>query len=564
MKCRGDPAIAAAAAAIGVLCVASAVLLGLVDGATEGEEPTTQLLNGFTAAHAAGAPAPFQPVLYAPSGAFALGFLRVGAGSLDLAVVHLPSSFPVWRATPARLGDWSRPATLTFDGGLELTGHNGGMLWQTLGAVGDVVVLLNSSNLVVRRFEKTLPEWESFRHPSDTLVLGQNFTASSPPLVSANRRFALRLGKAYMALHMEFYGGQTAPAYWRHTALMAQPENATEPPVYGSLDARGFFGLYLEGGGQSVDVLSFDTFAQNLTAAFRRMTLDDDGNLRAYYWASGSKAWASDYRAISERCDLPTPCGAYGLCVPRKAECQCLDNSTSTAGAAPSCHAEETADLCAGNQLGLGFDVVRRKRVSVAYKEELPFETNRTAEECEAVCAGNCSCWGAVHSGASGYCYLIDFPVETLVYEADDRKVGYFKVKKPPARPGDALASAVLSLVLVGLAAAGACIGGTSGYCYLIDFPVETLVYEADDRKVGYFKVRKPPARPGVSLSSGVAAATTALSLVLVGLAAAGACIGYQIWERRKRGRAGMEQELVPVPYKDLKSMDSSNNSFGA
>jgi hypothetical protein len=500
MRCRGDPAIAASAA-IGVLCVASAVLLDLVDGATEGEEPTTQLLNGFTAAHAAGAPAPFQPVLYAPSGAFALGFLRVGAGSLDLAVVHLPSSFPVWRATPARLGDWSRPATFTFDGGLELTGHDGGVLWQTLGAAGDVVVLLNSSNLVVRRYEKTQPEWESFRHPSDTLVLGQNFTASSPPLVSANRRFALRLGKAYMALHMEFYGGQTAPAYWRHTALMAQPENATEPPVYGSLDARGFFGLYLEGGGQRVDVLSFDTFAQNLTAAFRRMTLDDDGNLRAYYWAGGSKAWASDYRAIAERCDLPTPCGAYGLCVPRKAECQCLDNSTSTA--APSCHAEETADLCAGNQLGLGFHVVRRKRVSVAYKEELPFETNRTAEECEAACAGNCSCWAAVHSGASGYCYLIDFPVETLVYEADDRKVGYFKV-------------------------------------------------------------RKPPARPGVSLSPGVAAATAALSLVLVGLAAAGACIGYQIRERRKQGRAGMEQELVPVPYKDLKSMDSSNNSFGA
>ena len=56
-----------------------------------------------------------------------------------------------------------------------------------------------------------LPEWESFRHPSDTLVLGQNFTSSSPPLVSANRRFALRLGKSYMALHMEFYGVGTTP-----------------------------------------------------------------------------------------------------------------------------------------------------------------------------------------------------------------------------------------------------------------------------------------------------------------------------------------------------------------
>lgn len=406
MRCRGDPAIAASAA-IGVLCVASAVLLDLVDGATEGEEPTTQLLNGFTAAHAAGAPAPFQPVLYAPSGAFALGFLRVGAGSLDLAVVHLPSSFPVWRATPARLGDWSRPATFTFDGGLELTGHDGGVLWQTLGAAGDVVVLLNSSNLVVRRYEKTQPEWESFRHPSDTLVLGQNFTASSPPLVSANRRFALQLGRTYMAMHMQFDAGQaqaaTAPVYWKHTALEAHLENATAPPVYGRLDALGFFGLYLDGGGggQRVDVLSFDTFALNLTGVFRRMTLDDDGNLRAYYWAGGSKAWASDYRAIAERCDLPTPCGAYGLCVPRKAECQCLDNSTSTA--APSCHAEETADLCAGNQLGLGFHVVRRKRVSVAYKEELPFRTNTTADGCELACAGNCTCRGALYNGASGY-----------------------------------------------------------------------------------------------------------------------------------------------------------------
>ncbi|EES07983.1 PAN domain-containing protein At5g03700 [Sorghum bicolor] len=507
---KGDDPAIAAAAAIAVLCVTSAVLL--VNGATEGEELTTQLSNGFTAAHAAGAPVPFEPVLYAASGAFAFGFLRVGAASLDLAVVHLPSSFPVWRATPARLGNWSRPATLTFDDGslVLLTDHddNDDVLWRTVDAVGDVVVLLESSNLVVRRYERTVPEWESFDHPSDTLVLGQNFTGSSPPLVSANRRFALRLGKTYMALHMEFYGGgrtKMTPTYWRHTALMANPENATEPPVYGRLDARGFFGLYLDGGrgDERVDVLSFDTFVQNLTGVFRRMTLDDDGNLRAYYWASGSKAWTSDYRAISERCELPTPCGAYGLCVPGKAECQCLlDNSTRAA--APSCHAEETADLCAGSGQQLGFEVVRRKRVSVAYKEELPFETNRTAAECEAACAANCSCWAALHSGASGYCYLIDFPVETLVYEADDRKVGYFKVRK------------------------------------------------------------SPPASTTTGMSPDVAAVTAALSLVLVGLAMAGVCIGYQIRERRERRRAGMEHELVPVTYKDLRSMDSSNNSFRA
>ncbi|CAL4896904.1 unnamed protein product [Urochloa decumbens] len=508
-RCKSDPAIAVA---IGVLCVASSLLT--VAGAKGEAELTTQLLNGFTATHTAGATAAFEPVLYAPNGAFAFGFLRVGSGSLDLAVVHLPSSFPLWRATPASLGDWSRPATLTFDSSLVLTGHDGGVLWQNLDTIGDVAVLLNSSNLVLRRYSKPVPAWQSFDNPSDTLVVDQNFTASSPPLISGNRRFALRLGKTFMALHMEFYGGRTTPAYWRHTALEAQPQNATEPPVYGRLDARGFFGLYVAGTGggggeEKVDVLSFDTFVQNLTGVFRRMTVEDDGNLRAYYWAGGDKGgWVSDYRAIADRCDLPTPCGAYGICVPGAAaeQCRCLDNSTSFS-ASPPCGAEETADLCAagagdGKQQQVEFEVVRRARVSVAYKEELPSETNTTAEECEAACAGNCSCWGAVYNGGSRYCYLMDFPVETMVYEADDRKVGYFKVRRLPA---------------------------------------------------GTKRTRMSP---------GVAAATAALSLVLVGLAAAGACSGYRMWERRRRKRAGMEQELVPGPYKDLKSMGSSNNSF--
>ncbi|KAF8641841.1 hypothetical protein HU200_067541 [Digitaria exilis] len=495
----GVPAIAAVVVTA-VLYVASAALV--VVG-----ELTTQLQNGLTATHAASATSAFEPVLYAPNGVFAFGFLRVGDASLDLAVVHLPSSFPLWRATPARLGDWSRPATLTFDTTLVLTDEDSGVLWQTLNTVGDVVVLLNSSNLILRRYDddSNVPPWQSFEHPSDTLVVDQNFTGSSPPLISNNRRFAFRLGKTFMALHMEFYGGKTTPMYWHHTALEAHPENATEPPVYGRLDVRGFFGLYLAGGEQKVDTLSFDTFLQNLTGeVFRRMTMDDDGNLRAYYWTDGAKDWISDYRAIAgdDRCELPTSCGAYGLCVPGGAQCQCLDNATSVTP--PTCHAgEETTDLCSGDGTQqVEFDVVRRTRVSVAYKDELSPETNKTEAECEAACAGNCSCWGAVYNGASGYCYLIDFPVETMVYEADDRKVGYFKVRKLPSSKRS-------------------------------------------------------------RMSPGVAATTAVLSLVLVVLVAAGAWFGYRLWERRWRGRAGtMEQELVPGRYKDLKSMGSSNDSF--
>lgn len=101
------------------------------------------------------------------------------------------------------------------------------MLWQTLNVVVDTVALLNSSNLVIRRFDEHGPAWQSFDNPSDTLVLDHNFTMSSPPLISKNHRFALSLAKTCMSLQMEFYGGRTTPTYWKHTVLEAQPENAT-------------------------------------------------------------------------------------------------------------------------------------------------------------------------------------------------------------------------------------------------------------------------------------------------------------------------------------------------
>jgi hypothetical protein len=141
---KGDPAITATA--IAVLCVA--LLVSLVDGATEGEELTTQLSNGFTAAHAAG-----KPVLYAPSGAFALGFLHVGAASLDLAVVPLPSSFPVWRATlAARFGNWPRPATLTFDDGIgDIEGKRRQCSWRFGSPLGSTTYGSKKSRMARRR-----------------------------------------------------------------------------------------------------------------------------------------------------------------------------------------------------------------------------------------------------------------------------------------------------------------------------------------------------------------------------------------------------------------------------
>jgi hypothetical protein len=75
----------------------------------------------------------------------------------------------------------------------------------------------------------------------------------------------------------------------------------------------------------------------------------------------------------------------------------------------------------------------------------------------------------------------------------------------------------------------------------------------------GTSKVRKRPT--GSTRKRGVSPGVRA---VLAGVVAAGACTGHREWERKRRRREGMVQELAPGPYKDLKSMGSSNNSFKA
>ncbi|CAN6231906.1 unnamed protein product [Urochloa humidicola] len=423
-----------------VLCVAAAAALTLSSLAAaaaggEGAAATAQeMRRGFTATHDESY-SQFQPVLADPTGTFALGFLRVNGTTLDLAVLHLPSAFPLWRAIPDRPAPWSAAATLSFDAaGLTLTDRAANkVLWSTSSA-GDRAVLLNTSNLQIQTASGGVA-WQSFDYPSDTIVQGQNFT-SAAALLSSDRRFAMRLGSNYFALYVEpstpTGGAAAAAMYFKHTALEAKAQIvAGGGPAYARVEPDGFLAMYQKEG-PPADVLSFDTFNRGVRA-LRRMTLEPDGNLRAYYW-DGTR-WALDYTAITERCELPTTCGAYAVCAqaqqPGGGTCQCLlGNATDGSGCATADAAGGGGGLCGttGGEVGGLYQAVRRRGVEPANKELLGFERAASAAECEARCERNCSCWGAVYSNGTGYCYLIDYPAQLLV-EGDERKLGYFKVR---------------------------------------------------------------------------------------------------------------------------------------
>lgn len=398
-------------------------------------DATDQTATGFSASPAktmsSSSSFGFQPLLEDPTGIFSFGFLRVGNDGLDLAVVHVPSSLPLWRALSSYEVHvmWTPSTTLTFYGSLVLSDNSSGSLyWSSSQSVnGSRLVLLNTSNLQITVGEEEgAVVWQSFDYPSETIVQEQNFT-SKAQLHSGNNRFSMRLGRNYLGL---YYDNSTV-MYWKQTALEARADIVDgEGPIYARINSiGGYLGIYQKEG-PPADVMSFDSFNRNVSALFRRLTVGDDGDLKGYYW-NGS-LWVLDFNAISHMCDLPASCGAYGLCHRQDSGgfCSCLDENITTT-VDNSCLSEDTGDLCAGgrNNSNNNYFVVRRRGVNLSYKELIGFTTTKTLEECEASCEENCTCWGALYSDFSGNCYQMDFPIETLVEEKGQGKAGYFKVR---------------------------------------------------------------------------------------------------------------------------------------
>ncbi|XP_020577742.1 PAN domain-containing protein At5g03700 [Phalaenopsis equestris] len=395
----------------------SILIFHLVIKPSAAAAPALELNRGFRANFDLSSGS-FQPLLSDPTGIFSFGFLRINSSNLDLAVVHLPSNQSVWRAMAAQPGELSRSASLYFNGSLVFSDRETGVLWSSPAVSGDRVVLLNSSNLQIRKIaEPIVVLWQSFDFPSDTIVQNQNFT-SNAALFSSNQRYSMRLGSNYLGLFMEFGGGVDEPMYWKRTALEAKNQIvAGDGPIYALLSPLGFLGLYQKENAP-VDELSFDSFARGITG-FRRLTLEADGNLRGYYW--NGTIWVSDYKAISMLCELPSACGAYGLCSAEEKTCSCIDSRSE------GCLEADSGNLCgSGND---DFWVLRRKGVDLANKELLGFIKVKSLNECEGLCERNCSCWGAVYNNGTGYCYRMEYPIQTVMEVGDENKIGFFKVR---------------------------------------------------------------------------------------------------------------------------------------
>jgi hypothetical protein len=399
-----------------------------------------ELLKGFSTVPLSSPSTSFQPILTDSTGNFSLGFLRQNQNDLKLAIIHTLSSEPFWIANPTHSVSWSHTTRLFFNGSLVLSDPQRTTTWSTA-TDGDRVILLNTSNLQVQT--KNVPLWESFHFPTNTLVQNQNFT-SNMSLVSSNGLYSLRLGDKFMGLY-ENNGEEKGRSlskrlfllYWKRSALETKALIVNgDGPIYARVSTEGYIGMY-QTSPKPVDVQKFNSFQQ--TSSFLLIRLESDGNLKGYYWDITKSSWMLNFQAITETCELPNPCGSYGLCTPGGSSCSCLDNQTrfepGESGEPGGCISNgggEDGGLCGGDRIGgdNGYYVLRRNGVEPPHKELLEEVTTLSLTECENLCEKDCRCWGALYNNQTGFCYVLDYPIGTMLGTRDESKVGYFKVRK--------------------------------------------------------------------------------------------------------------------------------------
>ncbi|XP_020258564.1 LOW QUALITY PROTEIN: G-type lectin S-receptor-like serine/threonine-protein kinase At1g34300 [Asparagus officinalis] len=284
------------------------------------------------------------------------------SGDPPLLLLPPPPSyvFSVWvRASADKTIVWSRggptpPAdaalSISPNGSLTLLDPSGNNLFPPE-ASGDPnttsLSLTDEGNLAFGK-------WNSFEHPTDTILTNQRIPSDGTTLVSGKYRFI-------NATTLTFNG---TGSYWENSPL----RNLTSD---GNLTADGSNLLV-------ADVNQF---------ALRRLTLDSDGNLRVYSLNNSTGRWGVVWQAVKvlELCTIQGTCGVNAICEP---------NGTGTACVCPPGYRKDAGD--SGCKLKTSYlptsRFLRLDYVSFSGGDGEIGPTSVNFAECQASCIANSSC----------------------------------------------------------------------------------------------------------------------------------------------------------------------------
>ncbi|CAI9762001.1 unnamed protein product [Fraxinus pennsylvanica] len=310
----------------------------------------------------------------------------------------------VWTANRDRpVSSRGSRVSIRGDGTMVLTDVDGSVKWQTNTTSTDVAAaeLLNTGNLVLKNLRGDIL-WQSFDVPTDTLLPSQTLTKNKR-LTSSLRKgsfepgyFNLYFG-ADNVLTLISDNPETSSIYWPdpyHDIYTNGRTNYNSSRI-AFLDDMGMF-------------RSSDKFQANASdkgfGIKRRLTIDQDGNLRIYSLSNSTGLWLITWQALSQPCQVHGVCGRNAICVYAPIpKCICT----------PGFEVNNPSDWSAGCKPAFKETLsnLQVKFVEVPQTDyfgfDIDFQPDFSMEACRELCLGDSRCKAFTYrTWGDGHCYV--------------------------------------------------------------------------------------------------------------------------------------------------------------
>ncbi|KAG6669474.1 G-type lectin S-receptor-like serine/threonine-protein kinase SD2-5 [Carya illinoinensis] len=330
---------------------------------------------------------------------FALGFYT----SLDvtlflLVIIHMPSSRVVWTANRGFLVGNSDCFVFGKNGNVYLE-HGNGVAWSTntTGETAKAMELQDTGNLVLVGGGGRIL-WQSFSHPTDTLLPGQEFLdgmqlKSFPNRHGLSHYLDSRSGDLILSA-----GFETPQLYWSISKDTRKTNNSISGKVHSVTLVFTSWNFY----DQNKTLLWQFVFSNSPGwNAFWAAVLGSDGSISFYDLQKGKSVTPEAIKIPPSSCGTPEPCDPYHVCSFDN-RCQCPSLLRSNSDCKPQINS-----MCNGSKSSVKLLHIGEELNYFALNFVTPL-MKPDLDACKEACLGNCSCLVLFFENSSGSCILFD------------------------------------------------------------------------------------------------------------------------------------------------------------
>ncbi|KAF7817253.1 G-type lectin S-receptor-like serine/threonine-protein kinase SD2-5 [Senna tora] len=287
--------------------------------------------------------------------------------------------------------------------------ENKGVSSMELQDTGNLAFLGNNSNII----------WQSFSHPTQTLLSKQDFTEGMKLISdpnSNNLAYVLEIKSGDLILSADF---QTPQPYWS-----MKKDNRKVVDKDGDLMVAS----------ATLSENSWRFYDKNMSLLWQFIFAEDPGINSTWVATLGSDGFITFSNLQSEKlsttripqnsCSTPQPCDSYNICTGDN-NCRCPSVLSSRPNCKPgnvvsSCNDSETSTELMEADNGIHYFAL----------DFLPPSSTTDLDGCKASCLGNCSCLVMFFHNITRKCFLLDNIGSFQASDTNSGFVSYIKLSK--------------------------------------------------------------------------------------------------------------------------------------